>query len=134
MITATHRYMDKGLRRIIAFDSLMLVLPFIAYLSDNYWACLLVLNLAVPTVHACALYSGISSFQHWQGRWKNLETAWMLALSTTACFMMLALLANWYVKAGWNIIGIYDNMLWSYMHYCSGRVVLGFHRYARKYG
>lgn len=126
--------MDSRVRFIIAMDSLLLVLPLFAYLLGKEWAALMMLNIAVPFVHVLALHSGISAFHHWQGRWKNLETAWMLALSCTACFMMTALLANWYIKAGWNIIGIYDNILWSYMHYCSGRVVIGFHRYVRKHG
>lgn len=134
MRTVTDIHPCRKQRLIMMGDALALVLPLLAWLSGNYFMCLMVLNVTVPIIHLYAIRSGIDAFSHWQGKWKCLETPWILGLSTTACFMMLVLLADWYLQRGWNIIGIYDNMLWSYMHYCAARAIYVFHGYIRKYG
>lgn len=121
-------------RLIMTGDCLALVLPFIGYLFGNYALCLWVLNILVPCIVVQSIYTGALAFKEWEGRWRCAESAWMLLLSNISCFMLLVLLADWYLKAGWNTIGIFDNLMWSYMHYCAGRVFVAFHGYVRKYG
>jgi hypothetical protein len=123
-----------GVRFTIVLDFLALVLPFIGYLTGNYMLCIWTLNIIVPCIALRAIYTGILAFKEWEGRWRCPESAWMLLLSNVACFMLLVLLADWYIKAGWNLIGIFDNLLWSYIHYCASRVFVAFHGYVRKYG
>lgn len=123
-----------GVRLTVALDCLALILPFIGYLCNNYAVCLWTLNIIVPCIVVHSIYTGWLAFKRWEGQWRCPESAWMLLLSNISCFMLLVLLADWYVKAGWNLIGIFDNLLWSYMHYCASRVFVAFHRYVRKYG
>ena len=123
-----------SVRLTIFMDSMALTLPLFGYLSGNNLLALGVLNVLVPLIHFRAIYTGVDAFKHWQGRWKSAESAWILSLSNISCLMMLCLLADWYIKAGWNIIGIYDNLLWSYMNYCTSRVLVVFHRYVRAHG
>lgn len=132
MQTATHP--DFRTRMIIAADCAALIVPFVAWMANNYLLCIWSLNILVVLVTLHALHTGVKTFQKWQGKWECFETCWMLALSCTACLMMFVLLADWYLKAGWNTIGIFDNLMWSYMHYCAGRVFVAFHGYVRKYG
>lgn len=121
-------------RLIMMGDSLALVLPFAAWLAGNYFVALLVLNIMVPYATVLAICNGVETFRHWQGRWRCAEIPWIISLSTITCFMMLVLTADWYIKRGWNLIGIYDNMMWDYVHYCSARAICVFHKYVRKYG
>ncbi len=123
-----------GVRLTITLDCLALVLPFIGYLSGNYALCLWALNILVPCIMGQAIYTGWLAFKHWEGQWRCFESAWMLLLSNIACIMMLFLLADWYIKAGWNDIGILSNLLWSYMHYFCARMAMAYHGYVRKYG
>lgn len=123
-----------GVRFTMALDCLALILPFIGYLCNNYAVCLWTLNIIVPCIVVQSIYTGWLAFKRWERQWRCPESAWMLLLSNISCCMLLVLLADWYVKAGWNLIGIYDNLMWSYMHYCASRVFVAFHRYVRKYG
>lgn len=132
MHTAT--YPDFRTRMIIAADSAALIVPFVAWIMGNYLICIWTLNIIVPLITLNALYTGVKTFQKWQGKWECLETCWMMALSCTASFMMIVLLIDWYMKTGWNIIGIYDNMLWSYMHYFAVRTISFFHKYVWNHG
>lgn len=132
MQTATHP--DFRTRMIIAADSAALIVPFVAWITNNYLVCIWSLNILVVLVTLHALHTGVKTFQKWQGKWECLETCWMLALSCTACLMMIVLLIDWYIKTGWNLIGIYDNMLWSYMHYCAARAIGAFHKCVWKHG
>lgn len=134
MSTATIVQPCRKHRLIMTGDCLALILPFSAWLAGNYFVALLVLNILVPLATFFAILSGIETFRHWQGKWKCAEIPWMIGLSTTTCFMMLVLIADWYLKRGWNLIGIYDNMLWDYVHYCAARAIYIFHKYVRKYG
>jgi hypothetical protein len=130
----TRSDIPSGVRFTITLDCLALILPFIGYLSGNYALCLWALNIIVPCIVAQSIYTGLLAFKEWEGRWRCPESAWMLLLSNISCFMLLVLLADWYLKAGWNTIGIFDNLMWSYIHYCASRVFVAFHGYVRKYG
>lgn len=121
-------------RLIVAMDSAALLIPLFGWLTGNYFLALWYLNVAVPIVHLHGLYTGIQAFREWQGRWRDFETFWITALTTFSCFFILVMLADHYAGEKWNNVGLFDNMLWSYLHYAMARGILHYHRYVRKHG
>jgi len=121
-------------RLIVAMDSAALLIPLFGWLTENYWLALWYLNIAVPVVHLRALWTGAQAFREWQGRWKDFETFWRTALTTFGCFFMLVMLADHYAGKKWFNVGLFDNMIWSIIHYWLAVGALCYHRYVRKYG
>ena len=119
---------------IVQSDMMMLLGPFALYVNGLETIALWVVNILVPLMFVVALRTGVQAFVRWQGCFKSYLTQWHVAMSTAMCGVVLILLADWYVKLGWQTIGVMHHLLWASVHYCSARLIACFHQRVKEHG
>jgi hypothetical protein len=130
--TLENGYYRQKTKIIPVIDTFALLIPlFVYYILNQPTLTLWIVNVTVPIVFSLQIATGYAALKLRNGNWTKSEIErnihfWLIA-STMAGVIGLTSLPSWYMQKGWDTVGLYNHLKWSYVFYVKSRVIVLWH-------